>query len=147
MRVAVSTTTRTGTDLEALRQLRFRAARALQDIPYEPAAISLVRHLNLTFQDYERGVVAKTWLLEAIAALGSTGSETAAVRLADFLDLLNSFTEDDRPYDMQVTLAVVTNLERLGFAVAYDSLFYVTLLDYPQSVKDAARSAMDAVSQ
>ena len=86
-------------------------------------------------------------MLVAITALGSTGSEVAAVRLTQFLNLLNSYTENSRPYDTQITLSAVTNLGRLGDLVAYDALFYVTLLNYPQRVKEAARSALDAVSR
>jgi len=116
-------------------------------VPYEPAADALIRHFNLTFQSYDRGIITKTWVLEAIAALGNTGSSAAAARLTQFLDLLNTYTENSRPYDTQITLAVVTNLGRLADLGSYDALFYVTLLDYPQRVKDAAKSALDALSQ
>jgi HEAT repeat protein len=144
---AVRISTRDVTENRALREVRFRAAQELVDVPYEPAAASLIRHFNLTFQSYDRGIIAKTWVLEAVAALGNTGSSAAAARLIQFLDLLNTYTENSRPYDTQIILAVVTNLERLGDLEAYDALFYVTMLDYPQRVKDAARSALDAVTQ
>jgi HEAT repeat protein len=147
MSQAVRTSTRDVTENQALREVRFRAAQELIDVPYEAAADSLIRHFNLTFQSYDRGIITKTWVLEAIAALGSTGNDAAAARLTQFLDLLNSYTENSRPYDAQITLAVVTNLERLGDLGSYDALFYVTMLDYPQRVKDAARSALNAVTQ
>ncbi len=135
------------TELEAQRRLRYRAVSVFVDVPYPQATGSLIRHFNVTFADYDEGMTAKTWVLEAIAALGTTGTEDAAARLTDFLDLLNTYTENDRPYDTQIMLAVVTNLERLGNIVAYDALFYVTLLDYPQRVKDAARDAIDTITQ
>ncbi|MFW5743149.1 MAG: hypothetical protein ACOC2D_07715 [Spirochaetota bacterium] len=134
-------------EIEAQRRLRYRAAAVLVEVPYPDATGTLIRHFNTTFADYDGGVTAKTWVLEAIAALGNTGAEAAAVRLTDFLDLLNRYTENDRPYDTQIMLAVVTNLERLGRVEAYDALFYVTLLDYPQRVKDAAREAIDTITQ
>lgn len=147
MAQAVRTSTRDVTEEEALREVRFRAAQELADVPYPDGADALVRHFNLTFRDYDRGVIAKTWVLEAIAALGNTGSDSAAARLTQFLDLLNTYTENSHPYDDQIALATITNLERLGNIAAYDALFYVTLLDYPQRVKDAARSALDAVTK
>ena len=147
MSQAVRTATRGVTEEQALREVRFRAAQELGDIPYESAADSLIRHFNLTFQSYARGLIANAPVLVAITALGSTGSEVAAVRLTQFLNLLNSYTENSRPYDTQITLSAVTNLGRLGDLVAYDALFYVTLLNYPQRVKEAARSALDAVSR
>jgi HEAT repeat protein len=134
-------------ELEAQRRLRYRAAQQLVEVSYPQATETLIRHFNTTFADYDRGVTAKTWVLEAIAALGNTGTERAAQRLTRLLDLLNTYTERDRPYDTQIMLAVVTNLERLGNVVAYDAIFYVTLLDYPQRVKDAARRALDAITQ
>lgn len=147
MAQAVRTSTRDVSEQRALREVRFRAARELIEIPHQQAAGSLVRHFNQTFQVYDQGIIAKTWVLEAIAALGSTGSPVAAERLTEFLDLLNTYTENSRPYDTQITLAVITNLERLADVGSYDALFYVTLLNYPQRVKDAARSAMNALNQ
>lgn len=134
-------------ELEAQRRLRYRAVSVLLDIVHPDATEALIRHFNFTFADYDKGMTAKTWVLEAIAALGNSGTEAAAARLTDFLDLLNRYTENDRPYDTQIMLAVVTNLERLGYIVAYDALFYVTLLDYPQRVTDAAREAIDTITQ
>lgn len=144
---AVREVLRDPNELEAQRRLRYRAVSVLVDVPYPDATGSLIRHFNLTFADYDKGMTAKTWVLEAIAALGTNGTERAAQRLTDFLDLLNTYTENDRPYDTQIMLAVVANLERLGNIVAYDALFYVTLLDYPQRVKDAAREAIDTITQ
>lgn len=147
MSQAVRTGTRGTSERQALQEVRFRAAQALVDVSYEDAADSLIRHFNLTVVSYNRGLITRFWVLDAIAALGNTGSEAAAARLVQFLDLLNTYTENSRPYDTQITLAVVTNLERLGDLIAYDALFYVILLDYPQRVKDAARSAIATVLQ
>ncbi len=138
---------RTPTDLEVQRRVRYLAVQQLIDSPRPQAGRSLIRHFDVTFSDYDRGLTTKTWVLEAIAALGASGTEDAARRLTRFLDLLNTYTENDRPYDTQIMLAVVTNLEDLGSIVAYDALFYVTLLDYPQRVRDAARQAIDAITR
>ncbi|MFP4549201.1 MAG: hypothetical protein ACLFNT_00230 [Spirochaetales bacterium] len=144
---AVREVTRDPNQIEAKRQVRYRAAQTFADIPYPDATEALVLHFEQTFADYEQGRTTKTWVLESIAALGTTGSERAAVRLTAFLDLLNIYAENDRPYDTQLMLAVVTNLGRLGYEVAYDALFYVDLLNYSRRVKAAAREALDQVSQ
>lgn len=144
---AVREVLRDPTELQAQRRLRYRTVQVLQDIQYPEATAYLIGHFNLTFADYDRGITAKSWVLEAIAALGTTGTEAAAERLTQFLDLLNTYTENDRPYDTQIMLAAVTNLGRLGNVAAYDALFYVTLLDYPQRVKDAAREAIDSITE
>lgn len=144
---AVREVVRDPNQLEDQRQLRYRAAQQLIEVPAPEAVETLVRHFNLTFTDYDRGFTTRTWVLEAVAALGNTGTERAAERLTQFLDLLNTYTENDRPYDTQIMLAVIANLERLDNVLAYDALFYVTLLEYPQRVKEAAVQAINTVSQ
>jgi len=144
---AVREVTRNPTQIEAKRQVRYRAAQTFADISYPDATEALILHFEQTFADYEQGRTTKTWVLESIAALGTTGTERAAERLTAFLDLLNIYAENDRPYDTQLMLAVVTNLGRLGYEVSYDALFYIDLLNYSRRVKAAAREALDQVSQ
>ncbi len=132
---------------EALRQVRYTSAAWLRRTGYSDATSAMVRHFNQTFLDYDRGRIRKTWVLEAIAGLGAMGTEGAAERLAQFMDLLNTYTENDRAYDTQITLAVIENLEQLGYPIAYNALFYASLLDYPSRVTEAARDAMAALAR
>ena len=132
---------------EALRQVRYTSAAWLRRTSYSDATSAMVRHFNQTFLDYDRGQIRKTWVLEAIAGLGAMGTEAAAERLAQFMDLLNTYTENDRAYDTQITLAVIENLEQLGYPIAYNALFYASLLDYPSRVTEAARDAMAALAR
>lgn len=133
--------------ITAWRDLRFDATKVLMAVSYPDADEPLIEHLNETFRSYSQGRVAKTWVLEAIAALANTGTDAAAERLTTLLDLLNNYTENDRPYDTQIVLAVINNLGRMGNMVAYDALVYVTLLNYSFNVIDAARSAVDAITR
>jgi len=134
-------------DVQAQRVVRYVCVNQLIDVPVPGITNLLVDHFDLTFTDYGRGMTTKTWVLEAIAALGATGTERAAERLTELLDLLNTYTETSGPYDTQIMLAVVTNLQDLGSMVAYDALFTVRLLDYPERVREAAREALDALSE
>ena len=134
-------------DVQAQRVVRYVCVNQLIDVPVPGITNLLVDHFDLTFTDYGRGMTTKTWVLEAIAALGATGTERAAERLTELLDLLNTYTETNGPYDTQIMLAVVTNLQDLGSMVAYDALFTVRLLDYPERVREAAREALDALSE
>lgn len=133
--------------LPMLRQLRFQANIYLRDREYAPATAALIGHLNRTYAEYDRGVTAEAYLIEAIDALGATGTEAAARRLTEFLDLINRFTEFERPFNTDVTVATLRNLERIGSPVAYNSLFYTTLLNYPPRVKNSARQAMQALNR
>ncbi len=142
---ALSITTRSVVLVRELRQVRYRAVDFLRDQEYPPASDALIDHFNDVFLAYDRGQVRKVYVLDAIAALGTVGSEEASARLSEFLDLLNTYTENDRPYDTEITMATILNLEKLGHPVAYDSLFYASLLDYPNRVKQAAQQAMAAI--
>ncbi|MFP4152479.1 MAG: hypothetical protein ACLFR8_10130 [Alkalispirochaeta sp.] len=133
---------------ETLRQLRFTAANRIREGSYEPATNEVIRHFNETVLEFDRGQIPKNRVLEAIATLGAMGNEEAAARLTDYLELLNTYTERDRPYDMQVLLATIRNLEILDDPDSYNALFMTTILEnYPDRVRDAAREAADTVSQ
>lgn len=133
---------------EDLRQVRYTAARILRDGSYEPATRELVLHFNQTILEFERRRISSGPLLEAIATLGATGSEDAAQRLTEYLELVNTYTESDRPYETQIVLAVIGNLEELGYPLSYNALFYTTLLEnYPSRVRERARQAMLSVTQ
>ncbi|MCG8477718.1 MAG: hypothetical protein MI724_01380 [Spirochaetales bacterium] len=133
---------------EEARQVRFAAAEVLRAGEYTEATGEVIRHFNETVLEFDRGRIPKNRLLEAIATLGAMGTPEAATRLTDYLELLNTFTEIDRPYDTQVLLAVITNLAILDSPSSYNALFFTTLLEnYPRRVRDAAREAMESVSQ
>ncbi|MFP4364017.1 MAG: hypothetical protein ACLFR1_09115 [Spirochaetia bacterium] len=126
-----------------IRQLRYAAAEAL--IPYgrSQADDAAIAHFDQTVLEYDRGIATKTYLLEAIALLGSTGTAEAAERLTIYLGLINSYTENENPYDEQIVLAVINNLGDLGDPVAFDYLLYTTYLNYSNNVKETAREALD----
>lgn len=131
-----------------VRAIRFASAQFLRNAGYSEATRELIRHFNETVLEWDRGRIPKTALLEAIAALGAMGNADAATRLTDYLELLNTYSEMDRPYDTQIVLATIGNLEILDSPSSYNALFYATLLEnYPDRIKDAARQAMAAVSQ
>ncbi len=130
-----------------LRQLRYEAAQVITDAGHSDATRTMIRHFNQTVLEYDRGVTTRQRVLEAVAGLGAMDTDEAAVRLTDYLELLNTYTELDRPYDTEIVMAVIRNLERLGRPGSYNALFYCTLLDYPSRVKEAAREAMRAVSR
>jgi hypothetical protein len=71
------------------------------------------------------------------------GSHEAAVRLTQYLMLLNSLTESVQEYDGRIVLAVITNLGKLGDNVAFDDLMYAQYLSYSPEVKRAIRQALE----
>jgi len=130
-------------DQETARQLRYVAVRGITELEWSDASKKAIDHFDATVLEYDRGITRKENLLEAIAALGAMGNHEAAVRLTLYLELLNSYTENGQAVDEQIILAVITNLGRLGDTVAFDYLLYTGYLNYSNTVKKAAREAIE----
>lgn len=127
----------------SLRALRTLAARTLRDRSWARSSPLLIEHLDTAIMEVERGLADKGELLEAIAALGATGTHEAAVRLTQYLVLLNSSTEKGKGYDEQVVGAVIESLGALADKVAFDDLMYTQYLGYSNAIKKAARAAIE----
>ncbi len=148
MNIALNVRPQSLDEQEAVRQLRYAAAVVLRDKAYSEGTSAVIRHFNETVLEFDRGQTTQNRLLEAIATLGAMGNETAAQRLTDYLELLNTYTEQDRPYEMQIVLAVIQNLGILDYPGSYNALFMTTILEnYPDRVKSAAREASMSVAQ
>lgn len=138
--------TRDVMDQEAARDMRFMSVTALSERKWSKATNLIVEHLNTILAEYERGIAAKSYLLEAIAALGNMGTHEAAERLTGYLILLNSFTEKGRGYDEQLVLAVISNIGKLGDKVSFDDLIYTQYLNYSKTVKKEAEKAVKNIN-
>jgi hypothetical protein len=139
---AVTTTASAVSDSKAIRTIRYTAIKPITEFEYSESTEAVVKHFNLCVTEYDRGIITKTHMLEAIAALGAMGNEKAAAALASYMDIINVYTENDRQYDTQIVLAVVRNLHSLGHKVAYSSLLYATYLDYSSTIKAAVDKAV-----
>ena len=133
---------------QQLRELRYVIVNDLSAGGYGNATREVIRHFNDAVLDFDRGRTGKTPVLEAIAALGSMGTEAAALRLTEYLDLLNTYTRLDRPSDTQITLATITNLERLANGAAYNALLAASRLEnYSGQVRAAAERALSSLAR
>jgi hypothetical protein len=148
IRDALATETEARATEDTLREVRFLATEVLTENEYGEATDAMISHFDETFLEFDRGQVTRSRVLDAIVGLGSVGTEEAAARLAEFLELLNNYTESDRPYDTRIVMATIRNLERLGYPVAYNPLFYTSILEaYPAQVQNAAEEAMATIQQ
>jgi len=128
-----------------IRELRSLAVRGLRELRWAEASGLIIQHFDLCIQELDRGIGSKSALLEAIAALGSMGTREAAVRLALYLDVINSFVENNQGYDEQITLAVVRNLGELKSKAGLNALLYLGYLDYSKTIRDAGEEARMAI--
>lgn len=129
-------------DQAAIAALRATAAKELTARQWQKASPLAVRNFYDFQLQFNRGQVSKSNFLESIALLGAMGTTEAAQTLSLYLQIINTETEQGKSFDEQIALAVVNNLGRLGDKTAFDYLLYMGYLQYPESVKKAARDAL-----
>jgi hypothetical protein len=125
------------------RDMRYIAARALAERKWASATDWAIEHFDTVLLEYDRGLTDKRRVIEAIDCLGAMGTHEAAVRLTQYLVLLNSYTERLQEFDNIIVLAVVENLGSLGDKSAFDDLLYAQYLSYSSEIKKAARDALE----
>jgi hypothetical protein len=143
--IALHTGTKEADLKKISREIRQLSVRALGERQWTPATALMIEHFDTSLQEADRGIADKNLLLEAIAGLGNMQSREAAVRLTQYLVLLNSYTEKGQGYDEQIMMAVVTNLGKLGDKTAFDDLMYVQYLNYGSTIRSAAKTALGKI--
>lgn len=127
---------------DAVREMRYAAVRELTERKWQKASPVVIKHFYDVLSLYNHSQATKSVLLEAIACLGAMGTPEAAQTLSLYLQLINTETEQGKVYDEQIVLAVIHNLGILGDKVAFDYLLYIGYLKYPDSIKKAAKDAL-----
>jgi HEAT repeat protein len=125
------------------RDIRYIAAQALTERKWSAATDLAIEHFDTVLLEYDRGLTDKRRVVEAVECLGAMGTHEAAVRLTQYLVLLNAYTERQQEFDNIIVLAVVENLGILGDKTAFDDLLYAQYLSYSSEIKNAAREALD----
>lgn len=125
------------------RELRYTAAVVLTQRKWSAATDLVIEHFDTILLEYDRGLTDRRRVVEAVDCLGAMETHEAAVRLTQYLVLLNSYTERVQEFDNIIVLAVVENLGILGDKTAFDDLLYTQYLSYSSEVKKAAKDALD----
>ncbi len=143
LEIAIYASTGDQVEKSYIRDMRFESIIALTKHKWSKATSLVIEHFGVTLLEYDRGIVAKSRLLEAIDALGNMGTHEAAERLTLYLELVNSYTEHGKVFDEQITLAIINNLNILGDKISFDHLFNTKYLNYSSIIKQAAQEAAD----
>jgi hypothetical protein len=125
------------------REIRSMAAVALTERKRTAATDLVIENFDTVLLEWDRGLTDKRHVVEAINCLGAMGSHEAAVRLTQYLVLINSYTERVREFDNNIVLAVIRNLGLLADKTAFDDLLYAQYLGYSNEVKQATQEALD----
>jgi HEAT repeat protein len=145
LRAGLSYSGASAVETDAMKDMRYRAARELTERKWQRASPLVVKHFYDVLSLYNRSQAPKGSLLEAIACLGAMGTPEAAQTLSLYLQLINTETEQGKVYDEQIVMAVIRNLGILGDKVAFDYLLYIGYLKYPDSIKKAAKDALQSL--
>jgi hypothetical protein len=137
----------------ALRTLCSMAVRALTDLAWTSADATVLRYFYRVQGDYQesKSIRDRDRLLEVITCLAVMNSSDAAQALSLELGYLNSQFERTRKdgtfgeHDETLVLEVVKALGSIRDKIAFDNLHYVGYLDYPETIKAAAREALNSL--
>ena len=128
-------------DQELIR-LHLEALGVLSELSWTKAAAAVMQLFNLCQKEYESGLLSDTQFSSVIEQTASLAADQASPVLISYLNALNKETEETGLCSEPVVLAVITALGELGDKAAFDYLLYVTYLDYPEPVIQAARNAL-----
>ncbi|MDR9859678.1 hypothetical protein [Treponema socranskii] len=104
-----------------------------------PAVLSF---FDLAEREYKAGVMTDGEFVKAINAAAEIAPVDASSRLASYLAALNRQTESGAKVSETIALALIGALGRIGNKSSFDTLLYVTYVNYPEPVIAAARDAL-----
>ena len=126
-----------------LSETRYAAALLLTGLRWTRGSDPAIRHFYRVQADFQQGDASRERFLEAVACLGVMDSPDAALALGLQLGLFNARIEQTGEYDEDITLAVVQSLGAIGDKSAFDYLFYIRYLEYPEHIQAAAKEALN----
>jgi hypothetical protein len=134
-------------DLGSGRTLRLEAAKIIHEMKWvfaHPLMLKYYTFAESAFYSVEVPIQEKDEYLGAISCLSAMNDAEAARVLSLRLGLLNSVMEFSGSWDIDIMLAMIKALGRLGYKSSFDNLNHIGLLAYPDTVK---KSALDAVKR
>lgn len=123
-------------------QLQLASLKLISDTQWTRASKMVTDYFPIARLEYESSLITPVQFAQAIGDIAAVACAETGQVLSSYLDFLNKCMEsDDAPVEA-VVLSVINALGGLGDKTAFDYLLYVTYLDYPQEVTDAARNAL-----
>lgn len=129
-------------NLKGSAKLQLSALQAIADANWTRAAGLSVRYFSVAASEYEKGALNEEQFIQVIRDITALSSPDCAQSLSDYLAEMNSKTEKNQNSAQNVVLAIINSLGELGDKTAFDNLLYVTYLNYPETIKSAARDSL-----
>lgn len=129
-------------NLKGSAKLQLSALQTIADANWTRAAGLSVRYFSVAANEYEGGALNEEQFIQVIRCITELSSPDCAQALSDYLAEMNSKTEMNQNSAQNVVLAIINSLGELGDKTAFDNLLYVTYLNYPETIKSAARDSL-----
>lgn len=122
--------------------LQLDALQILSDAQWTRSASLSVQYFLIAKEQYKKNILKEEQFIQVIKCMTTLSSPDAAQNLSNYLAEMNSLSEKNITSARNVVLAVINCLGALGDKTAFDNLLYVTYLNYPEEIKNAARTSL-----
>lgn len=122
--------------------LQLNAMRMISQLKWTRSAAVIISFFDLAKREYAAGVMTDAEFAEVVNGTANVAPMDGSPLLTAYLTELNKQAENGTKVSDTVVLAVVNALGAIGDKTSFDSLLYVTYVNYPENVIAAARDAL-----
>ncbi len=123
-------------------ELQLQSLKMLSDLDWTRAGTLVNNYFPIACTEYEYKVLSDEQFASVITDCTFTKSTQMVLQFSSYLDSLNAGMEKGKIPSKEIILALINSLGRIGDKNAFDSLLYVTYLDYDKEVILAARESL-----
>ena len=127
---------------QSVIKLQLASFKLISDSMWTRASSLSLSYFQIAKKEYESGYITALDFCSVIEGLTHVATAKTGEVLSQYLDLLNRSMEAKSAPEKVVVLSVINALGGLGDKTAFDSLLYVTYLEYPEEVISCARNAL-----
>ena len=123
-------------------ELQLQSLKMLSDLDWTRAGTLVNNYFPIACTEYEYKVLSDEQFALVITDCTFTKATQIVLHFSSYLDSLNAGMEKGKIPSKEIILALINSLGRIGDKNAFDSLLYVTYLDYDKEVILAARESL-----
>ena len=122
--------------------IQLDSMRIISQLKWTRSSSVMISFFNLAKREYIAEVMTDDEFAEVINGVANVAPIDSSSVLSTYLMELNKQTENGTKLSDKVVLAVINALGAIGDKSSFDSLLYVTYVNYPENVIAAARDAL-----
>lgn len=129
-------------DFDSIETLRISALQVIAENKWARASTQVATNFKLAKKNYDQKKLSESQFIDVIKYTAALSSSEVVQALSDCLADFNRSTEKNSTPAEPVMLALISALGELGDKTAFDNLLYVSYLNYPADVVEAAKKAL-----